>query len=164
MVGISRKILTAFSILALVATYSFPLTVSASIKKVTLLRTTGAGTYTMPSDWNPYDNSIEAIAGGGGGGSGGTGGIGSTGSTTPAWQDTSTGFIAGPGGGSGGGNGTDGANGALFGSGGGGGEGTGGSGAQGIIVITYIAPSKVVRLIGNLKLYSGTLKIFPAPQ
>lgn len=43
---------------------------------VIFLTTTGAGTWTVPSDWNNANNSIEVIGGGGGGGSYNNGGGG----------------------------------------------------------------------------------------
>ena len=44
--------------------------------KVIFLTTTGAGTWTVPADWNSSNNTIECIGGGGGGGSGNTAGGG----------------------------------------------------------------------------------------
>jgi hypothetical protein len=43
---------------------------------VILLKTTGAGTWTVPSDWNSLNNTIEAIGGGGGTGNASRGGGG----------------------------------------------------------------------------------------
>jgi hypothetical protein len=46
---------------------TFPGKVSNATPTVVYLTTTGAGSWTVPSDWNPSNNKIEVIGGGGGG-------------------------------------------------------------------------------------------------
>jgi hypothetical protein len=90
--------------------------------KVIFLTTTGTGEWTVPSDWNDADNSIEAIGGGAGGcsseASANRGGTGGGGGAYARSNDVSM---------------TPGAT-AYFSIGSAGGSGTGG-----IIVITYDA-------------------------
>src|SRR3989344_3195241 len=72
----AQKILAALLALLICAG---PLAASASVAVVTLLRTTGAGTYIVPDTWNNYDNRIEVIGGGAGGGSNASAGAGGSG-------------------------------------------------------------------------------------
>lgn len=72
--GGREKIYAGLTIAALFCAYSFPFIASASVRKVIVL--TSGTSWTVPGDWNNYDNKIEAIGGGGGGSNSGGGGGG----------------------------------------------------------------------------------------
>ena len=73
------KLYAGLLIVAVFCAFSFPLPVSASIKKVVVLIDTAVTSWTVPGDWNSYDNIVEAIGGGGGGVDGAANGSGSGG-------------------------------------------------------------------------------------
>ncbi len=66
----TRAALPLLILVPLLASGAFPLSAFASTK-VIFLTTTGAGTWTVPSDWNSTNNTIEVLGGGQGGGYGG---------------------------------------------------------------------------------------------
>jgi hypothetical protein len=109
----------------------------AATPVVIFLTTTGSGSWTVPVDWNPYNNTIEVIGGGAGGsacigvapynGAGGAGGTNRSGGGSGAGGVGTGAGSSGTGGGGGGGY-SQGASGPY---------GAGSVGSQGLIVITY---------------------------
>ena len=55
-----RKIYAGLLIVAVFCVFSFPLAASASIMKVIVL--TSGNSWTVPGDWNNYDNKVEVTA------------------------------------------------------------------------------------------------------
>jgi hypothetical protein len=66
LVDVRKKLYAGLTIATLLSMYSFPLVADAAIKKVILLQVTGGQPWTVPADFNSYDNTIEVIGGGGG--------------------------------------------------------------------------------------------------
>ncbi len=121
---------------------------AASQSSPTVIFLTSGTSWTVPSDWNNSNNTIEVIGGGGGGGvnairpNGGDGGAGAAGSE---W-DSTHGTGRGGGGTKGGTLAGNGAAGGSYGGGGGNGASSGkagGTGGPGIIVIMYASIATV---------------------
>ncbi len=79
----------AASAMVLTVALTLPFPASASIMKRVYITTTGTSQWSVPSDFNSYDNSVECIGGGGAGDDGPTNGLGYQGGSGGAYAKVS---------------------------------------------------------------------------